>query len=98
MRAFEGHIILIVESEIGPFDLELQRALVDAGAETLVARDVPTALLRHRQFEFTAAVVNVEHAALNEGVDIRTLIYGTDEVGRSPATIVAHLSRLLAEN
>jgi hypothetical protein len=72
----ERQTILIVESEIGPFVLELQRMLGRAGAKTLVARDVPTALLRNREFEFTAAAVNAEHEALTSAMDIPTLVYG----------------------
>jgi hypothetical protein len=50
MEKLRGHVILIVETEIGPFIRNLQAALEAAGAEALVARDAAVALRRAQQF------------------------------------------------
>jgi len=91
-----GHNILIVETEIGPFVLSLQRTLEAAGAETLVARDLRTARLRTNEFEFTGVVASNEHAAIKEAVDLRTVCYGSGATERDPRAILAALARLLA--
>lgn len=92
-----GHSILIVEPEVGPFVTALQAAIDNAGAETLVARDVATALQRCEQFRFSAALVNAEHRSVLEGLterNVPALLYVRTE---TPKAIVASVERLLAE-
>jgi len=96
MQILEGHIILIVESAIGPFVLELQRALADAGAETLVARDAAMALDHNRRFAFSLAAISAEHGAIKEALDLPVLLYGPGATERDPVAIVAGLTRLVA--
>jgi CheY-like chemotaxis protein len=85
--------ILIVESEISPRVLRLQAMLEERGAETLVARNSQTAIERGRQFQFAAALINVEHRALAPLLDIPVLLYASAE---APRMVVDGLERMLA--
>jgi hypothetical protein len=91
-----GHIILIVESETASFGHELQRVLEEAGAETLLARDVEMARLRVQEFEFTAVVASIDKADIEDCVVLPTLLYGPDATERDPHLIQAALAGLLA--
>ena len=92
----QNHVVLIVESDIGPFVLALQAAMEQAGAETLVARDPASAMERKQRFQFSAAAVNVEHRSLISELGIPTLFYGSGETPPAPTAIVSGLVRLLA--
>jgi CheY-like chemotaxis protein len=85
--------ILVVESEISPRVLRLQAILEERGAETLVARNRQAAIERCRQFEFSAALINVEHRALAPLLDIPVLLYASAE---TPKMVVEGLERMLA--
>jgi CheY-like chemotaxis protein len=85
--------ILIVESEISSRVLRLQALLEERGAETLVARNVETALARCRQFEFAAALVNAEHRTLAGRLAMPALVYANTE---HPKRVADSLERLLA--
>jgi len=56
-----GHVILIVESDNGPFAHHLQEALERAGADALIARDNQTAISRLLNLDFSAAMVGQGH-------------------------------------
>jgi hypothetical protein len=87
-----GHSILIVESEGEPFVGQLQAAVEGTGAESLVAPDPATALEQCEHFDFTAALINAEHKALCDQLDIAMLLYVRSDTLQ---TIVAGLERLL---
>lgn len=95
MKALAGHSILIVETSIGPFVRNLQRTLEEAGAETLVVRDVETARLRTAELYFTVVVASVEHVAIKDFLDLHTLIYGAAESERNAQSILVRLQRRL---
>jgi len=56
-----GHVILIVESDNGPFAHHFKEALERAGADALIARDNQTAISRLINFNFSAAFVGQGH-------------------------------------
>jgi len=56
-RPLEGQTILLIEEQ-PVIACDLQKALEDAGAEVLVARDAAEALPRIAQFDFSAAVLD----------------------------------------
>jgi hypothetical protein len=87
-----GHSILIVESEVGSFVARLQTAIEDVGAESLVARDAPTALQRCERFRFSAALVNAEHRQLMDQLSMPSMLYVREE---PPKGIVASLESML---
>lgn len=84
--------VLIVESEISPRVLRLQAILEERGAETLIARNREAALERCRQFQFSAALINVEHRALVPLLDMPVLMYAGAE---TPRMVVDGLERML---
>jgi hypothetical protein len=99
-----GHSILIVESEITTFVRSLQTAIVRKGAGTLVARDPVKALERAKRFNFSAAVVNADHAGLVDQLGMPVLLYGARRppllvpfvlTPARPAVLVSALEQLL---
>lgn len=92
-----GHSILIVESGVGSFVVALQAAIDRTGAESMVARDVAAALQRTPLFAFSAAVINVEHRALIDNLDIPVVVYGASALPARPEIIVSRLKKLLGE-
>jgi hypothetical protein len=93
----QGHSILIVEPEVGPFIARLQAAVDDLGAETLVVRDPTAALERCERFSFSAALVNTDHRPLLDELTARNipaLLYIRAE---GPNAIVGSLGRMLSD-
>ena len=93
-----GHSILIVEGEVGPFCIRLQAAIDQTGAESVIALDIARALVRIKQFRFSAAVVNGEHRKLAVRLGVPLLFYGSagDVVPARADKIVSALKHLLA--
>ena len=56
-----GRVILIVDSDNGPFAHRLQETLERAGADALIARDNQTAISRLVNLDFSAALVGQGH-------------------------------------
>ena len=95
-----GRIILIVASDISEFAIRLQEALERAGADSLIVRD-PYALNGPQlltRFKYSAAAVNVQHAALAAALSIPVVLYGGDGVPAHPALIVARLLAVLGQD
>jgi len=67
-----GQRILVVEEQ-PLIALDLQRALVGAGAEVVVARNAAEALGRMGQFDFTAGVIDWRPASEDHRVVARAL-------------------------
>lgn len=87
-----GHSILIVQPDIGPFAARLQAAVDHAGAQTVVARDVKTALHRCAEFQFSAVLLNANQREAAAHLQPRCLIYHDSE---PPQEIVASLEKML---
>src|SRR5262245_34022013 len=83
-----GQVILIVEDQ-PMLALNLQVALEEAGAETIVVRGALDALARARQFAFSAAVVDARQRALARELEQRGLL-----IVRKPASRSELLARL----
>lgn len=62
--SLHGAPVLIVESETGTFIISLQRAMEAAGAESVVARNASEAEQHCDQFQFAAALLNLEHRTI----------------------------------
>ena len=89
-----GCRVLIVESGTTRFGAQLQEVIEREGAESLVARDLSTALECCSQFSFDAALINVENRAIADRLGLPFLLYA---IGRSTVEgIVGRLGRLLA--
>jgi hypothetical protein len=96
MRELHGHVILIVETAIDRFVLELQHMIEHAGATTMVARNPRMAKLRSVQMSFTGAVANAQHRELMQQLGLPALLYDRREIEDEPSAIVAQLANLLA--
>ena len=83
-----GQIILIVEDQ-PMLALNLQVALEEAGAETIVARGPRDALARVRQFAFSAAIIDPGQRALARELEQLGLL-----IVRKPASRSELLARL----
>ncbi|MBX9587703.1 MAG: hypothetical protein K2X43_00270 [Hyphomonadaceae bacterium] len=92
----QGHNILIVDPDIDGFVNDLQRLLGDAGADTLVTRDLPTARRRSETFEFTAVVARSDLSEIKDHVTLPTLLYGTRGAERNAGAVVRRLKRRLS--
>jgi hypothetical protein len=71
-----GHVILIVEAEMGLIAPSLQVALELAGAETLIAHDAVRARDLASQFECAAAVVNCDGGTIAGAEEMHELLNG----------------------
>ena len=91
-----GHNILIVEAEIGPFVVALQHGLEACGADSLVARGPEEALVRAREFSFTAVIAHRDLAEFEDQLSLPTLLYSSNEAEREADAIVARLKRRLS--
>ena len=91
-----GHSILIVDSAVNRFVGDLQGAIENAGAESLVVRSPEAAMERIKQFTFSAAVINAAYGSLADQLEVPCLVYGTDAPAARPEAIVVALARLLA--
>jgi hypothetical protein len=69
-----AHSILFVETNVAPF-VGFERPLNVSGAKSLVASDAVSALERTKQFQFSAATINVEHRELIKRLNIPALLY-----------------------
>jgi hypothetical protein len=90
-----GAPVLIVESEIDTFITSLQQAVDAAGAESVIARNASEAEQQCDQLQFAAALLNVEHRAIEDDLSARGLPVLLYSRASTPRTIVASLQRLL---
>jgi hypothetical protein len=95
MGELHGHVILIVETEIDRFVLELQHMIEHAGATTMVARNPRMAKLRSAQMNFSGVVVNAQHHELTHVLGLPVLLYDRKEIEDEPSAVVAQLVKLL---
>lgn len=79
MCALSGHCILILHSKIDQFVVDLQKGLRNAGAVSLVVRDVQSALNQMGEFDFTAVLASSDNAAIKESVELPTMLYRLGE-------------------
>jgi hypothetical protein len=93
-----GRTILIVEPQIAQFVYNLQGALEQMGAETLIAREPADAFERMRSFSFSACVINYDHAsdALHAFIGdlgrVPVLLYGGAGASVASTRVVRHLA------
>lgn len=96
--------ILIVESKRGPFVRRLRQAIERSGAVTAVVREPGEALEHAKEFNLSAALINVEHHALVGSLRCPVLLYGSQlppvlapfiTTPTRTAAIVSALERLL---
>lgn len=71
-------------------------ALANAAAESLVARDLETALRRAEIFVFTVVVASIDQAAIKDHLTLPTLLYGTVDAERDANSILVRLTRRLS--
>jgi hypothetical protein len=93
--SLHGAPVLIVESEIGTFITSLQQAIEAAGAESVVAHNASEAGQHCDQLQFAAALLNVEHRAIEDDLSARGLPVLLYSRASTPCAIIASLQRLL---
>ena len=91
------HTGLIVEPRICQFVCNLQGALEQTGAETLIVREPADAIERMRSFRFSACVINYDHACdalhvlIGRLVGVPILLYGGAGASVASARVVPQL-------
>ena len=88
-----GYVLLIVEPAVTSFVSDLQDAIEAERGETVVARDPAAALARCKQFQFTAALVNMDHRDMVGKLMMPVVLYRPQEGHRS---VLARLHMLLS--
>jgi len=95
--ALTGHVILIVDPQVGRFVLDLQAALERRGAETLIVHEAARAFERTREFRFSAGVLNYDHASdalhtlIGDLSHLAILLYGDENAAAAATRKVPHL-------
>lgn len=93
-----GHVILIVDARVGQFAQDLQGALEQRGAETLIVDECATAFDRTREFHFSAAVLDYGnardslHTLLYDLGDIPILLYGDEAASAASRRKAPHVA------
>lgn len=88
-----NHVILIIAPGVSLFVVQLQDAIEAERGECVVARDVATALARCRRFNFTAALVNMQHRDIVGQLTMPAILY---EPMEGHLSIIARLKALLS--
>jgi ActR/RegA family two-component response regulator len=93
-----GHVILIADPRAQRFVRDLQGALEQRGAETLIAQEPADAIDRAREFRFSVAVINCDDASdalrklIHDLGDIPILLYGSEAASAASKTVGPHLA------
>jgi len=89
-----GHVILIADPRAQRFVRDLQGALEQRGAETLIAQEPADAIDRAREFRFSVAVINCDDAsdALRKLIHDLGLLYGSEAASAASKTVGPHLA------
>lgn len=88
-----GHVVLIVEPDVGLFVVQLQDAIEQNRGESVVARDPATAFVRCTRFQFSAALVNSQHRDMIGKLTMPAVLYEPIDGYRS---VIERLKSLLA--